>query len=295
MDIGCGSGRLHLRYGTKTTHGDNLKSSHPLNTIKMNRPELCYDPIIAKNLIEVWGIDFSEKMITLAKEKLQSYGLNKENSVSLTFLQGSAFELEEQSTESLPVAVSLVNSISVMQGPQGAIELFKSIRRAVEAAKGIAIISCYQQEYIESYGLGQYESTLDVSGIPWWLIPDTFASARYKHIPKHYKRAYSQYPTLMIDVFDLEGNLIQEDYVLKREPKRTSQVIESGHIRTHTNYESHWYSYKIMDDWMKAHWAGKMYHIKTKELDSLRAEPAQMAILDCGNHLEDLFHHWELV
>jgi SAM-dependent methyltransferase len=295
MDIGCGSGRLHIRYGAKTLDVSKLPSSHPLLKLKALRPDLAYDRILRQGLDEVWGIDFSSKMIRLAEDKVNEAQLRRADSVSLNLVQGSAFDLTHEPEQTLPIAVSLVNSVGVTQGPLGAIELFKSMRRAVEPANGIAIISCYQQEYLESYGLGQYESTLDVSGQPWWMTPDTYATKRYRKVPKQYKRAHDQIPELIVDVYDSKGKLVEEGFCLTRDPKRTNQTLKTGHIRTHSNYESNWYSFELIDEWIAAHWTDKSYHIQTKQVDAIRAEPAQMAILDCGNHLEALFRRWEVI
>lgn len=236
MDIGCGSGRLHVRYGAKTKNITELAHSHPLISLKMNSPKFAYDPVISKSLTEVWGIDFSQNMIDLAKDKLQKVGLKNHHEIALTFEQGSAFELEEQPDEILPVAICLVNSIGVMQGFEGANELFKSMRRAVESAKGLAIISCYQQEYIKSYGLGQYESTMDVSGQPIWMQSNTYTSSQFKQIPKQYKLAHSKDNKLIVDVFDKHNNLIKKEHVLERNPDRTKKTIEIGDINTYSNF-----------------------------------------------------------
>ncbi|MFO7980285.1 MAG: class I SAM-dependent methyltransferase [Candidatus Aminicenantes bacterium] len=297
LDLGCGSGRLHIRYGAKTVDNKEIKKFPKLMELKKTHPELTYDPKLNEGLSEVWGIDFSLKMIELAEAKIKEAQLDKAHTVPLTLDQGSAFELKEEPKEIFPVAVNLVNSICVMQGPEGAVELFKSMRRCVEKAGGIAIISNYQREFIESFGLGQYESTLDVSGHPWWMVPDTYASPDYKFVPKHYIRAYTKDPRLHVDVYDKKGNLVKKDHVLRRDPERTKEVIKTGHIRLHTDYESHWYSFKQMDDWIRTHWkgAGETYHFETSRLDKLRAEPAQMSILDCGDHLKDLFSRWKLI
>jgi SAM-dependent methyltransferase len=261
----------------------------------MNSPKLVYDPEIALGLSEVWGIDFSQKMIDLAKEKLQKAGLN-DHELALTFEQGSAFELAQQPREVLPIAVCLVNSIGVMQGVEGANALFKSMRRAVEAAKGIAIISCYQQEYIQSYGLGQYESTMDVSGQPVWMLPDTYAIEEFKQIPKQYKLAHSSDDTLAVDVFDSNNKLIKKDHILKRDPEKTRETLKTGDINTYSNYKSHWYSFAHLDELIKNHWGTEhSYHIKTQDLDIIRAEPAQLAILDFGGHLKSILHSWKVL
>lgn len=295
MDIGCGSGRLHVRYGAKTYNASNLPKSHPLSQLKTNRPDLAYDETLAEGLTEVWGIDFSSKMIEIAEEKITETEMRLPDSITLNLEQGSALNLSAESDENLPVAVSLVNSIGVTQGPIGAIELFKSLRNAVESAKGIAIISCYEQIYLELFGLGQYESTMDVSGQPWWMTPDTYASNRFRQVPRNYKRAYDPNTEIIVDVYDLEGKMVEEEFLLERDPERTTRTLETGHIRTHSNYESHWYSYHLIHEWMDAHWRKKSYHLHTKQLDRVRAEPAQMAILDSGNHLKKLLRRWEVI
>ena len=294
MDIGCGSGRLHIRYGAKTLDPKYIDKSNPFIRFKQANPDLAYDDVIASRLKEIWGIDFSEKMLDLAKNKIKKTGLDSNKNIPLKLEQGSAFELNPESQDILPVAVCLVNSISVMQGPEGAQELFKSMRNAVEDAGGIAIISCYQREYIQSYGLGQYESTLDVSGQPWWMVPDTYASNSYIHKSRSYKHAYDPDPDLIVDVFDRQCNLIKKGFKLTRDPRRTAKVIETGHIRTHTDYASHWYGYDLIDSWIKTYWSKNSYHIPTKKLDVLRAEPAQLAVLDSGRNLDDILQRWDV-
>lgn len=295
MDIGCGSGRLHLRYGTITTSLKNLPARHPLASLKKYYPKLAYDPVMAQFIAEVWGIDFSRNMIDLAKKKLKDAGLSNQNGIELTFEQGSAFELKQQPEQILPVAICLVNSIGVMQGAEGAKALFQSMRRAVEPANGIAIISCYQQEYINSYGLGQYESTLDVSGHPLWLAPDTYVSSDYKQIPRQYKLAHNNDMKIVVDVFDKQDRIIKEGHVLQRIPDKTKHTINTGDINTYSDYKSHWYSYEHIEKFIQDNWDPQnSFHVKTIDLDMLRAEPAQLAILDFSGYLKDLFNFWRV-
>jgi len=289
MDIGCGSGRLHLRYGAKTKNTKAIKNNEQLKFYIQQHPHLNYEPSLALNLKEVWGIDFSHKMLNIAKDKLKSAGLFNSSKPKLTFEQGSAFELKPESENLFPISVCLVNSIGVMQGKAGAEQLFISMKKAVEKAKGLAIISNYQKEYIESYALGQYESTLDVSGQPIWLSPDTFSSEEYQLIPQNYKLAHSKDQRLKVSVYDKDGKYVTQELVLKRDKAKVEEMKKTGEIKTYTDYESNWYGFDIMNEWIKKHWGDKTYHIKTKEIDSLRAEPAQLSIYDPSGILKNFF------
>jgi SAM-dependent methyltransferase len=295
MDIGCGSGRLHIRYGTKSIPDFELNNIHPVSRLRQNQPKYNFDGLLSEVIKEVWGIDFSPAMIELAKKKIKKLNIDRDIKIKLTFSQGSAFKLEKEPANNFPVAVCLVNSIGVMQDQEGAVALFKSMRHAVEEAKGIAIISCYQKEYLQSYGLGQYESTLDVSGQPRWLFPSTYASKPYKQIPKQYKRAHSQSPYTVVDVYGADNKLVKQGYRLERDPYITEQILKSGHISTYSNYQSNWYSKDQIREWTETHWGSSTYHFETKELDTLRAEPAQMTIFDPGHHLKELFNHWNIL
>jgi SAM-dependent methyltransferase len=293
MDIGCGSGRLHVRYGLKTHRTAGAATPRSLSSLSGNTSNLAFDPEIAGALCEVWGVDFSRRMIELARDKLASIGLGGEGGLPLRLEQGSAFELGEEPGDTLPLAICLVNSIGVMQGVEGGGALFASMRRVVEAAGGVAIISCYQREFIESYGLGQYESTLDVSGQPRWLLPETYTGPDYRQLPKTYKLAHSEDDTLAVDVIDTSGTVVVRDHVLRRDPHRVRELLRTGDIITHTDYRSHWYLYDELEALIGEHWGDRgVYHLKTGDLDRLRAEPAQLAILDAGDNLRLLLDRW---
>jgi len=294
IDVGCGSGRLHLRYGVKTRSDRDLAPTHPAHTLRARHPELANDPELRAGLAEVSGVDFSARMIELAERKLEEAGLHEGGELELTLRQGSAFELEPEPTDVLPVAICLVNSIGVMQGTEGARRLFESMRHAVEPAGGIAMISCYQREYLPTYGLNQYESTLDVSGQPRWLAPGDLAVSGHRLVARRYKRAHDPDPTLVVDAFDEAGRLVEAGVRLEREPERTTQALETGEIRTYTDYESHWYSFEQVETWVRELWPAGSHHLATRELDAVRAEPAQLAILDGAGNLDDLLERWGL-
>jgi len=283
FDIGCGSGRLHLRYGAKATPANRLplENGALLEELRRMQPAYGFDPVLAQGLTKVSGIDFSREMIELGQDKLRRAGLDGTAGPTMTFELGSAFDLDPFTGDALPVVVAVCNTIGVMQGESGAQELFKSMNRALHEIGGIAIISGYRKEAVESFALGNYESTMTVCGQPRWLTPSTYASPEYVQIPKYYKRAYDRNPEIEVDVLDKDGALIDSGHKLTRDPAMVRQVIASGHIQTYSDYESRWYSYEQIQDWIDAHWPGdKTFHFLGGEIDALRAAPAQLAILD---------------
>ena len=84
-------------------------------------------------------------------------------------------------------------------------------------------------------------------------------------------------------------NLIKKNFVLKRDPVLVDLLLQSGHVKTYSNYESWWYSFEQIDTWIEKYWkeGGTTYHLETKDLDSIRAEPEQIAIFDPANRLEN--------
>ncbi len=296
FDVACGSGRLHLRYGLKVTDDPDLDpdSAEKLRRARQSIPSSEYDALLARRLRAVRGLDFSDAMIKLARKKLVSAGLGASISSRLFFRVGSAFDLKPLRKYPVPVAVSLCNSIGVMQGPAGAVELFKAMRRAVESAGGVAIISGYRRQAVETFALGNYESTMNVCGQPLWLEPDTHAGPRYTQVPRAYKLAHDPDQTICVDVLDKEGQLLKEKFMLRRSEPAVQQVIETGHIETHSDYESYWYSFEQFEEWIDSLWPKRQsYHLVGKSIDALRAEPAQIAILDAGGRLEGLLNRWQ--
>lgn len=291
FDVGCGSGRLHLRYGLKSfDHNGDHPSSAVAYYHQSSHNEFQYSPWLASGLKRIGGLDFSREMLALARCKIENAGVGAFLGSRLYFEHGSAFDLQPQPEEPLPLAVTLCNSIGVMQGPEGAKALFQSMRRAVEPAGGIAIISAYRREAVADFALGNYESTMDVSGQPLWLKPDTYANADYHQKPKYYKRAYSRNKKIETSVYNFRGNLIHDSFTLSRDDEEVSKVIATGHIKTCLKYESYWYSDTQFSEWISAYWPkDRVWHLAGKYLDCLRAAPAQLVILDISNRLQPFF------
>jgi len=296
-DVGCGSGRLHLRYALKTTHSDSLpyEERSRIRGARREKFNYVFDPILSQGLESVGGVDFSAEMLELAREKLRHAGLGGLLGNRLFLEQASAFDLKPFSPRPLPLLVTVCNSIGVMQGPQGAEALFRSMRRAVEEAGGIALISCYRKEAIQDFALSNYESTLNVCGQPRWLEPDTYSDGQYRLIPHGYKRAHDPSGELSVKVLNRKGQLLQSEMTLRRDPSAVDYAVRTGHIRTYTDYESYWYSWDQIQAWIDSLWPREhAYHLEGCRIDALRAAPAQLAILDAGNHLKDLIHRWSV-
>ncbi|MBN2036264.1 MAG: methyltransferase domain-containing protein [Chitinispirillaceae bacterium] len=275
-DFGCGSGRLHLFFGGRMKRGTSSQEGRG-------------------SLAHVGGIDFSSEMIELAKQKVRHAGLEKFVPERLSFDTGSAFDVPAYSGEHLPLAVSVCNSVGVMQDVEGARRLFESMRAYVEVKKGIAVISGYKKEAVASHALGNYESTLDVCGQPCWLDPDTYSSSDFIQRPHYYKRAYAADATIPVDVFDRNGNVIEREFILRRNQSETEKVITSGAITTCADYNSRWYAKSRFRHWMRELWPhGTRWHIDAEKIDALRGAPAQLALLDCSGLFETLARRWRL-
>jgi hypothetical protein len=80
--------------------------------------------------------------------------------------------------------------------------------------------------------------------------------------------------------------------VLERDPVETARTLETGQIRTHSDYGSNWYGFDRIEGWVRELWCEPCHHLHTRSLDALRAEPAQMAILDPGDHTRSLLKSW---
>lgn len=295
FDVCCGSARLHLRYGLKTASLDALEPEDRERVARCRtlQPAVRYEPALAEGLRTIGGIDFSTRMTDLAREKLVRAGLGGWLDERLTLVNGSAFDVQPLPADPVPVAVSVCNSVGVIQGPTGAVELFKSMRRLVEGAGGIALISGYRGEAVASHALGNYESTLNVSGQPRWLRPDTYAGPGTVLIPHAWKRAWDPDPVLRVDVLDEQQSRIAANVRLERDPAAVAETVATGHIRTYRDYESHWYPAAQFREWAETLWpAERSYYIEGRTLDAVRGAPAQLALFDAGNRLPALLGRW---
>lgn len=282
LDAGCGSARIHLRYGLK------MSPSVP------NTPgrDIAYDPLIASGLNGIDGVDFSSEMLDIARQKLSTAGISPRIRNLLRLRQGSAFDPAPEFVKGLPVAMAVCNTIGVMQGPEGARRLFQALRKEVEQEGGIALISAYRHDAVSNYALGNYESTMNVSGQPYWLQPLRFTSRDVVPIPLEMKRAFDSNPTIRVGINRPDGTRLEE-CILKRDPKAVQEVIATGHIRTLWDYESYWYPMDQVAEWIATYWGRlPVWHIDGRQIDALRAWPVQLAILDAGNHLKDFL--WRL-
>ncbi|MBN1569413.1 MAG: class I SAM-dependent methyltransferase [Acidobacteria bacterium] len=296
-DVGCGSGRLHLRYALKSVLPASLpyEERSRIRSAQRVKAGYVFDSVLSHGLESIGGVDFSAEMLELARRKLRRAGLGTLLGNRLFLDQGSAFDLPLFSPYPLPFLVTVCNSIGVMQGPKGAEALFRSMCRAVEGSGGIALISSYRKEAIQSFALSNYESTMNVCGQPRWLRPDSYADARHILVPQAYKRAYDPSGEILVDVFNRKGQLLHPAVALRRDPSAVDYAIRTGHIRTYSDYESYWYSWDQIQAWMDTLWPkDRAYHLEGCKIDSLRAGPVQLAVLDAGNHLKDLVQRWSV-
>lgn len=281
-DFGCGSGRIHTLLAPMCF---SSMAEQPDSETGKKRGKIAH----------IGGIDFSEQMIRLAHENCTEAGLGKLISDYISFDIGSAFDVLPYSGEYTPLAVSVCNSIGVMQGEEGARKLFATMGNYVTEHRGIAMISCYCREAVKDFALGNYESTMDVSGQPAWLKPTTFGDKEFTLIPQYYKRAYDTDPKIVVDAFDARKLPVQKNIVLERDGAAVEKVISSGAIDTLSGYHSRWYGTDQIKAWMKEFWSdGTLWHIEGKKLDQLRGAPAQLAIVDYNGSFEPLARFWGL-
>jgi hypothetical protein len=125
-----------------------------------------------------------------------------------------------------------------------------------------------------------------------WLVPDTYAGEEYVLESHTYKRAYSEDDTVVAEVYTQDGDKVEGEFVLRRDPEAVAEAVRTGRIQTHAGYNSRWYDFEQIDQWINDLWTGGRYHIESKNLDVVRAEPGQLAIMDNAGLCEGLFERW---
>jgi SAM-dependent methyltransferase len=281
-DFGCGSGRVLLRVGSQCVDRAILseKDLSLLNQRTFEHPELAWNPLFNERINSLCGIEFSSPMINIAKNKIRTAGLGVlMKSQKIRFVVGSAFETRKVTKGVLPLDICLMNSIGVMQGVTGAKKLIRLIYRRACQYRGIGIISFYQRESLETCGLQQYESTMEVSGLPDWIDSGNLPVGGYKFRNKSFQRGLNSDPVLFSDVFRRNGRKIASVAFL-RDVKKVQKTIQTGIIRTSTGYESHWYGWNQVEEWVRVLSLKGVLHVKGKWLDPLRAHPLQLLIVD---------------
>lgn len=281
---------------------DNVASEKEESTVNDHPDIIAYgnfeEQLLDKIMLEITErenkpinlVDISKRTLEIAESKLS--GMNEEivKRLNMSFELGSASNLEEGNNLSIPILVSLNNSIGTLQGPEEAQQLFISMRNAIEEVNGIGIISCYSKNYFEDYALNIYESVMQVTGQPVWLEPSNFTSSEFKLICKKYKTFGDLSTDTYCDIYDQDGLLVEENYKLTRAQTKVRAIKISGNIKTYRGYSSMWYSPLIIKQWINSHWNDcKTYYIETKDLDEKLAPFGQLAIIDCGNHLNNIF------
>lgn len=292
VDLGCGSGRLLLRLMAQTTPPDTLTRDKEkrLRMMRSIHPDWAWNPQLQSKLRTLTGVDFSRAMLTLAKKKMSAAGLSRDGATTqIQLIRGSAFDPVQLTSGAFPVVVCLINSIGVMQGIEGAKKLFQSIRQTVDQGGGIGLISCFCRENIGSHGLGQYESTMDVSGPPIWLKSDWHDLAKLLFVPRAYRRFDDTKKTIDVAVYETDGRLIDECHTLRRIPKQMEEMLRTGKILTHQGYESRWYSKKEIASLISNHWGKSGWQTFGSRIDPLRARACQLAWYDPNGHARRWF------
>ncbi len=295
VDIGCGIGRLHYRYGIKTAdpRSASLSDSIRLERIRSKDPSLAFDPDLAARLARVSGVDFSAHQLSRVEGRLVEAGLSNMLRSRLLMRTGSIQSLQLQFPETMPLVVSMCNSIGLFPSPNGAAALFRSVRRMVEPSKGMAVISAFRRGAVATHALPLYESLIHLFGQARWLHPGEFVGMRYRQKAQRHKSVRDPDQTVVVDVYDCDGNLVKEQHTLTRIPDEVAKAVGTGHIRTVGDYHTHWYGEEQVAAWMQEHWAGlRHYHLAGKRLDPERGEAIQLAVLDASGLFDGLLESW---
>ena len=278
VEAGCGSARVLAQLAAAATQTEDLEPTDRklLQAYRRLRPEGAFHSAWAQTCGKMVGVDFSRSMLALAEERFSRIGLSRWiQSRRVQLIHGSAFQLPPTALGQ-PWVICLLNSIGVMQGEEGARALLRSVRQAA-GASGVGFISAYRAEAMETHGLNQYESTLEVAGIPDWLEGDvpTGCRARARQTP----RAGEAQEVLPVDWVDESGALTGQGE-LRRQPDRVRQVCLTGQVRTRSGYQSRWYPWSQMAQLVRDEWGEAGWQISPGRLDHLRGRPLQWLWFD---------------
>jgi SAM-dependent methyltransferase len=290
IDFGCGSGKLHIRYGCKMIDSDDI--SDPDDRKKLNRLRrsmfgLQYDEHFKNGMDRIIGIDFSENMIDLAKIKTHSAGLTQDLDSKLIFKQGYVHEFDMDVGDTIPIVACMINTIGIMQGVEGARKAIWAMERII-GKDGLGVISMYRKDKVEKYALCRYESVMESDGQPIWLIPIVHAEKDVIIKPKAYKTALHDTDTLPAMIFCSGGNAPIQTMIFRRDPNIVKETVETGVIRTHTGYYSKWYSREEMEDILSDIFGTSYKIVDAEKFDYLRGEVGQIAFVGNLNLIDEL-------
>jgi len=278
VEAGCGSARVLVQLAAAATEAQALGQVDRalLQAYRRNHPEGTFHAGWAQACGELLGVDFSRSMLVLADKRFLRSGLSHWiQSRRARLIHGSAFHLPETAPGQSWV-ICLLNSIGVMQGEQGARALLRSVRQAA-GKNGIGFVSAYRAEAMATYGLGQYESTLEVAGIPEWLDGDLREGCRARS--RQMIRTGQGGFRLVVDWLDSSGTKVGEGE-LRRNPVRVERVCETGEVVTRSGYRSRWYPWSQMAQMVWEEWGEAGWQMSPGGLDRLRGSPLQWLWFD---------------
>jgi hypothetical protein len=278
VEAGCGSARVLVQLAAAATEPQALGQNDRalLQAYRRSHPEGTFHAGWAHVCGELLGVDFSRSMLVLADERFLRSGLSHWiRSRRARLIHGSAFHLPETASGQ-PWVICLLNSIGVMQGEEGARALLRSVRQAA-GKNGIGFVSAYRAEAMATHGLGQYESTLEVAGIPEWLEGDLPGGCRARC--RQIIRAGQGGPRLAVDWLDSSGAKVGEGE-FRRNSVLVERVCETGQVATRSGYRSRWYPGSLMAQMIREEWGEAGWQMSPGGLDRLRGSPLQWLWFD---------------
>jgi SAM-dependent methyltransferase len=278
VEAGCGSARVLVQLAAAATEAQALGQNDRalLQVYRRKYPEGMFHAGWAQACVKMLGVDFSRSMLDLADERFLRSGLSHWiRSRRARLIHGSAFDLPE-TAPGQPWVICLLNSIGVMQGEKGARALLRSVRKAA-GNHGVGFISAYRAEAMATHGLGQYESTLEVAGIPEWLEGDLPEGCRARI--RSMIRAGQGEVRLPVDWLDSSGIKVGEGE-LRRNADRVKRVCETGEVVTRSGYRSRWYPWSQIAQMVREEWGEAGWQMSPGGLDRLRGASLQWLWFD---------------